>query len=254
LKKLFLFGFVVLILGSCATPESTVRKKEQLPVERILKRLEAKRRKIRTFEATGVVKIQSPKFDGKANVQILIKRPDSLKVSLFGPFGMEIAEGLITRKGFLFYDALKNKVFYGKNNRKILKRIFKLDVSLETLTDALIGSKNLTDVLYNKPAELSLEKEKLRLTFENKNNKEVFVIDKNKPQLLTYKLFSDKKKILEEYFDNFRKIKGTSIPQNIGLVYKTVTRLNLDYRNIRLNEKIESLKIRVPTDAKRLRW
>jgi len=153
-KKVFYYSIIVLlniiIITSCSS-EKAVRKEKVIPADRLIRKLEGNRRTIKTFNGKGVLSIRSSKFKGKTSFEILVKKPDSIKISIYGPFGIDLAHGLVTKRSFIFYDVLKNRVYTGTNNDKVLKNIFKIDLTFNELIDAFAGAVNLTDKLRTEP-------------------------------------------------------------------------------------------------------
>ena len=254
-KVIFPIFAVIIGLAACSAPKKTVRKTTVLPVERILKKVEANRRKIKTFEATGVIKIKSPKYEGKGNIEITIKRPDSLRISVFGPFGISVAEALITKDKFYYYDALRNKLYYGKNKRKIIERIFKFDLPFDDVSNLLIGRVNLTGKIYEKPLQVKADENSFELFYQTGNSlTEKFEFSREDNKLLSYGFGKGNEKIFNAHFENFKKYGKFELPLILNLKYKSETNLKIDYRNVKVNDKIESLSLDIPKDAKKIEW
>ncbi|MBK8662268.1 MAG: DUF4292 domain-containing protein [Ignavibacteriales bacterium] len=43
----------------------------------------------------------------------ILKRPDSLNINVYGPFGIELANVLLTETEFKFYESLNNTLYKG---------------------------------------------------------------------------------------------------------------------------------------------
>ncbi len=259
-KFVFLIVLISLALAGCRTmkplkTESTVEA--PLPISRILKRVEAERRKIKTFKASGILKISSEKFNGKGSVEIVIKKPDSLKVSVFGPFGIELGEALVTPGSFYFYDAFRNRLFKGKNSEKASRKIFKLKYSLNELIDALTGYGNLSAELYKKPDSVKRENDWFSVAFSDSSGgtKQIFRIALGSHKMLLHSYLKEPDNIMaQNKFTDFTKINNINIPQKINISYGQKTKLKLEYRHIRINERIKSMKLNIPEDAKIIKW
>ena len=106
-KSLFVFLIAALIsqfyLDGC-TPFTPVQVDRMISSDRLIKRLEANRRKVKSFIGTGSISIKTAEMDAKSSFQVEIKKPDSVKISFYGPFGIDLAFALITPKNFQFYD------------------------------------------------------------------------------------------------------------------------------------------------------
>ena len=133
--------FLSAILLSKCVPSKPVYEEEVLPADRLVKKLEANRRKIKTFEGSGVLNVQSPNLEAKASFEIYLKKPDSLKLVIYGPFGIDLAQALVTDSEFIFHDVIKNVVYKGRSDNNLLKKIFHVDLTFSELIDALPKQK-----------------------------------------------------------------------------------------------------------------
>ncbi|PIQ11250.1 MAG: hypothetical protein COW71_01180, partial [Ignavibacteriales bacterium CG18_big_fil_WC_8_21_14_2_50_31_20] len=165
---IFILG-VIFLIGCSSEKEITTTTSEQIvPASWLIKKLEGNRRKIKTFEGTGTISVKSEEFNGKTSFQILIKKPDSIKISIYGPFGIDIAHGVFSNNNFMFYDVLKNRVFTGTNSKDVLKKLFKIDLSFEELIDAFAGAVNLTERLRTEPTDYEVLEDIYNLTYIDK--------------------------------------------------------------------------------------
>jgi len=85
-----------MLFNSCA-PSKPTEKVRLMSADRLIKRLEANRRKVKTFNGNGSLMINSQSVNAKSSFEVMIKKPDSIKVSFFGPFGIDLAQVLITQ-------------------------------------------------------------------------------------------------------------------------------------------------------------
>ncbi len=89
----FITSFI--LLSGCV-PSKPTEEVEILPTDRLVNKLEANRRRIRTFEGNGTITIKSNEFNNSATFRVVLVKPDSLYISFIGPFGIEIAQALVT--------------------------------------------------------------------------------------------------------------------------------------------------------------
>ena len=80
---LVLFFTAALVITSCVPSKPVHDDEKILPADRLIKRLEANRRKIKTFQGTGILNINTPEINAKANFEVVLKKPDSVKVSIW---------------------------------------------------------------------------------------------------------------------------------------------------------------------------
>jgi outer membrane lipoprotein-sorting protein len=251
-----LFVFIVLIDG--CVPSKPVEDIELLPSERLINKLEANRRKIKNFEGIGVFEIESEQFNNSANFQIIMQKPDSIYFSVLGPFGIELAQALVTKDNYIFYDALQNTAYRGGVDDDILKNIFKVNLSFNDLLDAFIGSVNLTSNLYKQPSRYSVEGEQYVLTYIDNETEltSTYKVDIRQLGITNYKLKSRDEQIdLEGNYSKFELIENVAVPFNIKITNKVQNqKVTITYKNIFANSKGVKVKFELPDDAEIIEW
>ncbi|MEN8193446.1 MAG: DUF4292 domain-containing protein [Bacteroidota bacterium] len=258
-KKYYLGIFIlsIVFITSCST-EKTVTTEKILPADRLIRKLEGNRRTIKTFNGKGVLNIRSANFKGKTSFEISVKKPDSIKISIYGPFGIDLAQGLITKREFVFYDVLKNKAYTGNNNDRVLKSIFKIDLSFNELVDAFAGAVNLTDQLRNEPSIYETEGDSYQLLYlnEKENKKSRYEVDKENLAIVNYLVTTMmNEELFEGEYSKFEVYDRVPIPFVSTVINKVNNEsIRIEYRSIEVNEKIESLAIRLPSDVKVIKW
>lgn len=249
---------IFIILFDGCVPSKPTEDVELLPSERLINKLEANRRKIKNFEGVGVFEIESEQYNNSANFQIVMQKPDSIYFSILGPFGIELAQALVTKDNYIFYDALQNTAYRGKVTDDILKNIFKINLSFSDLLDAFIGSVNLTSNLYKQPDNYSVDGEQYILTYIDKENelKSVYKVDIRQLAITSYSLTSSDKTIsLEGNYSKFELIENVAIPFNIEISNKVQNQeVNIIYKNIYANSKGLKVKFELPDDAEIIEW
>lgn len=259
LKKsiiLFLFGFLFLI--GCSSEKEITTTEKVIPATRLIKKLEGNRRKIKTFEGSGQINIKSKEFSGKTSFQILIKKPDSIKISIYGPFGIDIAHGVFSKNSFLFYDVLKNRAFMGENSKDVLRKLFKIDLSFEELIDAFAGAVNLTERLRTEPTDYEVLEDIYNLTYIDKmnNSKNIYRITKEDLEITDY-LVTDlaNLELLSAEYSNFKIFEEVPIPMVLLIRNKNLHQsVNINYKKITVNIELKSLSIKLPSDVKKIVW
>ena len=187
-----------------------------------------------------------------------MQKPDSIYFSVLGPFGIELAQALVTKDDYVFYDALQNTAYIGKVNDDILKNIFKINLSFSDLIDAFIGSVNLTHNLYKQPNNYSVAGEQYVLTYVDTDNEltSVYKVDIRQLGITNYTLTSDDKTIdLEGKYSKFELIENVAIPFSIEISNKVENQeLKIRYKNIYANSKGLKVKFELPDDAEIIEW
>ena len=255
----FLFAVLILffLLEGCV-PSKPTEEAEILSSERLINKLEANRRKIKNFEGVGTFDIKSEEFNDGATFQVIMQKPDSIYFSVLGPFGIELAQALVTKDNYIFYDVLHNTAYRGNVNDDILQNIFKIDLSFSDLLDAFVGSVNLTSNLYKEPSNYSIEGENYVLTYLDKERQLTWVyrVDIRELGITNFTLKSQNNQInIEGDYSNFELIDNVAFPFKIEVMNKVKNqKITINYKNISINDKGLRVNFELPDDANIIEW
>lgn len=253
---LFLSNILLILIG--CVPSQPTEEFELLPSERLTNKLEANRRKIKTFEGSGTIFVNSPSMDNSATFRIVLLKPDSIYLTIMGPFGIELAQALVTKDKFTFYDALQNTAYVGAVNSNALQSIFRINLSFEDLLDAFIGSVNLTNNLYRAPDNYYVEDERYVLTYLDsaRTNKTIYKVDVRQLGITNYQLFGlDETLMLQGNYSSFELLENVAVPYKIAIENKTDDqKISIDYKKITVNKKNIYIDFKLPDDATIIKW
>lgn len=260
MKKIILsILFALTLFMSACVPSKPVREEEKtLPADRLIKKLEANRRKIKTFEGSGVLNIQTPQISAKANFEVILKKPDSVKISVYGPFGIDLVHAVVSKNDFTFYDVIRNKVYVGNVKQDVLKQIFKVDLTFDDLMDAFAGAVNLTDKLRRTPDGYEINPEDYMLSYKNDEagKESIYKINSADLAITNYKLIKLPDNILfEGNYSDFKEFESVFVPYKTVIENKEMDqRVDIEYRSIRINNEVDNLTVEYPSDAEIVEW
>ena len=252
-----LVSVLVSFFNGCSA-SSTSEEVEILPADRLVKKLEANRRKIRSFEGSGTLTIKTPDFNNSAAFNVVMIKPDSIYLTIMGPFGIELAQALVTKRAFTFYEVLSNTIYMGETNDDVLRNILRLDISFTDLLDAIIGAVNLTDRLYKNPDSYKVQNDKYVVAYNDslQNTISTYAIDIRSLGITQYTLQTSKgKELLLGEYSNFSLTESVATPKKISITNKQENEyLQIEYKNISANQKSIQIDFKFPTDATIIRW
>lgn len=248
-------GALFLLEGCVPAKQPNVERKV-LPADRLLKKIEANRRKIKSFEGNGKINILSEDLDMMASFQIQIKKPDSIKFSIYGPFGIELAHTLVSRNDVVFYQPNGNVAYVGPIKPELLKRVFKVNLNFNELIDAFAGAVNLTERLSQMPDDFQINKDDYLLTYNDEDREYRYLVNIIDNALLDYKVVEKPTKIMfQGRFTHYKQIDDVPIPFKTTIMNRSENQeLVINYKNIKVNEEIGNLKLNLPDDVKIVRW
>jgi len=231
---------------------------EILSSERLINKLEVNRRRIKSFEGNGTILVKNPQMNNSASFRVVLQKPDSIYLTIFGPFGIELAQALVTKSNFIFYDALNNTAYEGKVNDEVLRDIFRINLSFNELLDAFIGSVNLTNNLYKQPTNYEVIYDKYLITYIDSVTFKTsqYKVDVRELGITEY-LLMDKNGIaaIEGKYSDFGIIEGVAVPYKIELRNKKENQLvTVEYKNMSANKKNIYVDFKIPEDATIIKW
>ena len=255
---LYLLTFCSLIYFEGCAPSKPIQLERTIAPDRLIKRLEANRRKIKNFSGTGTISIKTSELDTKSSFQVEIKKPDSVKVSFFGPFGIDLAYALITQYDFQFYDVINNTLYKGKQRPGVMKEIMKVNISYDDLLNLITGSVNLTNKLRSEPNSFESIDDLLKLTYNDSLSQKTnsYIIQNDKLEVRQFLQNSIKgKNLIDTKFSNFNRIDEIPIPMAILFNdFVNDQKIQIEYRKFEINNDIGNLKLEIPSDAKIIVW
>jgi len=262
LRKLFFILFVFisaveLVLTGCV-PSQPTEEVEILSSDRLINRLEANRRRIRNFEGQGTITVNSSTLQNSATFRVVMVKPDSVYITFYGPFGIELAQAVATNSNFIFYDALQNTAYVGEADSDVLQNIFRINLSFSDIIDAFSGSVNLSQNLYKAPDKFEVIYDKYVLTYINPENSltSVYKIDVRRLGITEYSLNSDDGLVnLEGKYSDFQIFENVAIPYKISILNRADNqKIDVEYRKISVNKKDIVIDFRIPDDATIIKW
>ncbi len=251
------FLLSVIVIVGCV-PSKPTDEVEILSSERLINKLEVNRRRIKSFEGSGTISVKNPQMNNSAAFRIVLQKPDSIYLEILGPFGIELAQALVTKSNFIFYDALKNTAYEGKVDDEVLRDVFRIDLSFSDLLDAFIGSVNLTNNLYKQPTNYEVIYDKYLITYVDSISFKISQYKVDVRELGITEYFLKEKNggsIIEGKYSDFGIIEGVAIPYKIELRNNKENQLVMvEYKNISANKKNIYVDFKIPEDATIIKW
>lgn len=239
-------------------PSKPTEELEILPSERLINKLEANRRRIQKFEGNGTLTINSKELNNSATFRVILQKPDSVYLSIMGPFGIELAQAVVGKKNFLFYDAMNNVAYQGEVSDEVLHEIFKVDLAFSDLMDAFVGSVNLTDNLYKTPSSYNVIYDEYVLVYTDSltGYSKKFNVDVRELGIKNYEVTDNEgNKILEGKYSEFNILETVPVPYKIDVknLLQDQT-ISIEYRNMAANKKATKIDFKLPPDASVIKW
>ena len=246
--------FIIACSGSQGNTEL-----DKIPVKEIKQKVNEQFNKIESLEAYGTIAFDSPEMSNTGYMEVRLKKPDSVLVKIEGPFGIDIANALITRTDFIYYNVQDNKVIMGPTSDINIGAILKIKVSFDELINSFSGA-----FYFENEEQDSIDAASENNSYVLQVNKEYvrkkYFIEPYSYNVNTYSVYDNKNKQLLEV--NYSKFESESIssgsvnfPSQIT-INKPDTKQTvwLVYESKEINKKNLSFRIKYPKSAKIIRW
>ncbi len=249
----FIFIFC-LFLYSCTASDDTGSASD-ISFEELKSRVNANAQKLRSLDADGDISIESPSISSNGSVTVSINKPDSVFIKLEGPFGIDVANLLITKSNFVYYNVMDNRVISGPSTPKNLGVIMRFKIEFDDIINAFSGKFAIGNEAYEETAVTAAGinyvvtlKKKTEITKYWINSEDFYVTkfgsydhEGNIKIEIDYENFYQKGDI---YFPKKISISRPKENQNIWLNYSTE-----EFNNNRLK-----FKLKIPKSAKQVNW
>lgn len=131
---------VLVLLSSCAPRRSEILfNTHETPPEALVSAVEERRSKIVSLTGSGVLSFDSPELSGTASFESTMKKPDSLLVTLEGPFGIDVGTFFLCREKYVLYNSLENTVTTGTPGGSYIRSIIPFDLTYDQILDTFAG-------------------------------------------------------------------------------------------------------------------
>ncbi len=245
---------IAVTVASCSSaPELT--RKSRITFSDLAKRVNESAGRLSSLNAEGEISIDTPTLSNTGSLTVSINRPDSLYTKIEGPFGIDIADVLVTRNEFTYYNASENKVIRGPSTQRNLGIILKMKVEFDDLVNALSGSfiissKDTSNYSISEVEDHYLLEQKVgSSTIRYRINSEYFYVTR----IQSYD--SNGKMMLDITYDEFYESDGIYFPKKINLVRpKEKQYIWVSYKIEDFNPGKLSYRLKIPGSAKKVQW
>lgn len=232
---------------------------QKIPIKAIKERVNSNSKLIESLEAYGVISFDSPDNSGTGNIEIRIKKPDSVYVKIEGPFGISIAAALITRQDFIYYNVQENKVITGPSSDLNIGAILRIKVSFDELINSFTGSFHFQDESIDS-TDAESENSMYVLQVNNSKGIEKYFIEPAHFTIQKYNMLDKNyKSAIEVGYSNYSSelVTGKEVNFPNKIVIKNPQKQQsvfLDYETKEINKPNISFSLKVPKSAKVIKW
>jgi outer membrane lipoprotein-sorting protein len=253
-----IFLFPALIFSACSGSGSD-NGLEKIPIRDIKQRVNRNSNLIETLEASGNISFDSPEQSGTGWIEVKIKKPDTVYVKIEGPFGISIANALITRQDFLYYNAQENKAIMGPSTDINIGAILRVKVSFDELINGFTGAFSL-DESPDDSTGANSENNLYVIQSNNSKGKQKYFVEPSRFTIQKYNyLDNNNMSLVEVDYSSYQEESAAGKNVNFPAAIKIKNPINkqtvyVDYVNKEINKKGLTFKIKIPKSASIIKW
>lgn len=253
---MYILTLLLILLAACTGSKQELDK---IPVKEIKQKVNERFSKINSLEASGTIAFDSPDMSNSGYIEIRLRKPDSVLVKIEGPFGIDIANALITRTDFIYYNVQENKVILGPTSDINIGAILRIKVTFDELINSFSGSFYFEDDEQDS-IDAASENNFYVLQVNKEYVKKKYFIEPYSYVINTYSVYDRKDKMLLEVdyskFEDEKTDSGNVNFPNQIIINRPDSKQTvwLTYESKELNKKNLSFKIKYPKSAKIIRW
>ena len=199
----------LLLVAGCSSTKHIVATERTLSPDDVVSRTLARDHRISTLQGEGSITIESPELSNSGSFDVDIRKPDSLRVKLSGPFGIYIGTLAMSPNQFVFFNARENVATVGQPDGRTLRSIFHMTLRFDEILKAFTG-EFLSSLSTDSLDRFSVIDDQYVLRFRSTGGIQEYRIDPDRFAVTSYRLLNDEGKptiiAVASRFDDDREI------------------------------------------------
>jgi len=252
--SLILILFSLLYIG-CRTTSTLNLSDMSITSEEVQEIARTHHTRIQSIQGEGRISVETPEIAQSGAFILTLRKPDSVLISLRGPFGIKVGSALLTRTEFAFYNSLENQLITGSTSIENLNRILHVQLNFDDLLNIFSGGGFLDDDLRS-PDQKSIEDNQFVFIYNSNNSTRRYWIEPTSLYIQKIQFLDHNGNLtLEQTFNDFENVGEIKMPYAICITKpETQQMLTLNYSDIMVNIKQLQFTFTIPQNAERIRW
>ncbi|MGC8654053.1 MAG: DUF4292 domain-containing protein, partial [Candidatus Kryptoniota bacterium] len=204
-----------------------------------------------SFSSSGYGSFETKEGGYNISFDLSYDMPSSAQIIIYGPFGMRVAEAILTGDTIIVYNRLKNEVFLAKPTAGNVRNLLMISSGEIPLGEVLIGF--LPFEPHSSGNMISSQDGKLyHFTYISDDTVRKYTFDAEYMRIVSYEEIVTGNELLKIEYRDFSKVGGIYFPHSIA--FNDLQRgvyARLFYKTITLNHP-GSMTIDLPPDAKKI--
>jgi len=255
IKKIILPVLVVILLLS--TSCSLFTKNIQLDLSEVDYRMLLEhhaqwQKAIQTLNGQIRITLDTPQYSGNFTASVLINEPDSMLLTVTGPFGIKLGKVFVSKNRFIFYNQVMSQFYKGSKEDFAGKNFLQFPIEIGELKNVFIA-RDPFDVLSKK--KLSIKDNMYYLEAENGHYNYNIWFEPEHLLISKIEYLKDGKVHFYKEYKNFREVNGIYFPHLVNFVRPDEKQgISIIFTDLTVNQynDPELYKIKVADNAKQI--
>ena len=251
-KKIYFASIATLLFG-CSSEKETITADRSFSASEIMMMVNSLPASIQTFSAVGSVNVETPQMSQSAGFDLAVKKPDSIRIIVEGPFGITVARALLTNHHFVAYNTLNNTLYTGDPAKGMRSLPFFSGIESGVLIDAISGVRRFNDS-FVMPDSFSITDETYRFQFTNGMYVTKISVDPRSMRIIHVQTYAhDESLMWEELYTYVQGSSGLWQPATSKIIVpERLTSIEFMFDEVTFNPALSSLSIAYPDDAEQI--
>lgn len=249
-----LTAVTITLTDGCSTAPAVRVGKASVTFEEVIARADRRTSVLRSLRGEGNLHIESPSFSQSATFAVTLLRPDSVQLVFKGPFGITVAQALLTRETFQLYNGLQNRLYIGRTSPENLERTVRIALTFDDILTMFTGGAVLSadrDASYTSSSDGG----DAVFLFPGDGQQRRYVVDPETKAIRKLQLLNNRgAPVGEQTFSSFDSFDSIQYPRKIVLTqHEERRRVTLFYESVEWNTvSPASFTFSVPQNAERV--
>jgi hypothetical protein len=246
---------LALLGNDCTTSSSSLRDAFSFSASKVQELARDHQSSVRTMRCEGQISFESTELSQSGSFLLVVKKPDSVLITLQGPFGIKVGSALLTRRTFQFYNSLQNKLITGNSTLENLNRTLHIQLTFDDLLGIFSGGVFLEED-QREPDQRESENGLIVFKYKYPKASRSYWIDPDNWRIERIQHFDAKGKLeREEQFNDFDTVNDWTTPYSIRLTHIPSRRIvSLIYSRVQINSSPVNCTFSYPENAEHIRW
>ncbi len=232
-------GLTLALIG-CASQREIVKKERTLTAGEVMKRVRDRSGFVTTLGGSGSITVETREASTSGSFDVVLRKPDSLRVEFRGPFGIHVGTLSVSRDRFVFFNRRENTAVVGKPDGSTLQSMFRLKIRFDELLNAFAGGFPDPDD-HDSLAGFSVDRDLYVLLFRSTDGTKEYRVDGDNFLVMGYRtLDAQGTATLTGLISRTTETGNVTMPSLLRIVFPDEQRsVTIAYDNIRVNKPVD---------------